>query len=109
MKIMLKTTIVSKKLILILSSFTIISLFGVLMIINTNTVVINVGTIVWMELEGGFYGIITDNGARYDPINLGSNYQIRGQRIFFIALKSANQGSFHMWGTIIDIIYIQKI
>jgi inhibitor of cysteine peptidase len=106
---MLRSTFVRKKGLFILSSFTIISLFGAFIVINLNVVVIDVGTIVWMDLEGGFYGIVTDSGMRYEPIDLDSRFQVHGQRLFFIALISANQASFHMWGTLIDLLYIQNL
>ncbi|MFX1535864.1 MAG: hypothetical protein ACFFDI_16740 [Promethearchaeota archaeon] len=74
---------------------------------NTNDV--ETGTVKFMDLEGGFFGIITDEGKHYDPINLESDYQIDDLRVRFKAKIRDDLGSFHMWGTIIEIIWIEKI
>ncbi|MFX0062222.1 MAG: hypothetical protein ACFFC7_08530 [Candidatus Hermodarchaeota archaeon] len=75
--------------------------------INTND--FETGTVRFMDFEGGFFGIITDEGKHYDPINLESDYQIDGLRIHFKAKIRDDLGSFHMWGTIIEITWIEKI
>ena len=67
------------------------------------------GTVKFLDLEGGFYGIISDNGENYDPINLGKEFQVDGLRVRFDAKKRENLTSFHMWGTIIEIINIERI
>lgn len=67
------------------------------------------GTVKFLDFEGGFYGIIGDNGKNYDPINLGKEFQVDGLRVRFDAKKSENVASFHMWGTIIEIINIERI
>ncbi|MDI6889237.1 MAG: hypothetical protein QMC78_06105 [Methanocellales archaeon] len=59
-------------------------------------------------LEGGFYGIISDDGEHYDPLNLGPEFQEDGLRVWFKAKISENQTSVHMWGTIVEIISIEK-
>ncbi len=41
------------------------------------------GTIVYLNFEGGFYGIIADNGEHYDPINLPSEFKKDGLRVRF--------------------------
>jgi hypothetical protein len=61
------------------------------------------GTVVWVPLEGGFYGIIGDDGTQYDPLNLPEEYAEDGFRIGFTAIEEQNVASIHMWGTIITI------
>jgi len=73
----------------------------------TNTVLI-AGTVNYLDLEGGFYGIV-DGKNNYDPIDLPEDFQIDGLRVFVIARISKSQTSFHMWGTIIQIEFIIKI
>lgn len=67
------------------------------------------GTVKFLDFEGGFYGIISDNGENYDPINLSKEFQVDGLRVRFDAKKQENVASFHMWGTIIEIINIERI
>jgi len=67
------------------------------------------GTVQFIELEGGFYGIISDDGNKFDPINLDSEFRVDGLRVEFEYKKANGQDSFHMWGTIIEIISIRKI
>jgi len=63
------------------------------------------GEIVHNDFEGGFYGIVGDNGDYYDPINLPSIYQIEDLRVTFSA-DILNQSSIHMWGSVIGITKI---
>jgi inhibitor of cysteine peptidase len=72
-------------------------------------VVTGTGTIVWLDLEGGFWGIIGDDGEHYDPINLDSDFQDEDLRVYFEAKIRTDLGSFHMWGKIVEILKIQKL
>jgi hypothetical protein len=67
------------------------------------------GTVTWLPMEGGFFGIITDDGKRYDPLNLPAEYAKDGMRVGFTAKTDPDMASFHMWGTIVSIIDIQPI
>jgi hypothetical protein len=61
------------------------------------------GTVTWVPLEGGFYGIIADDGTQYDPLNLPEKYLQDGLRIRLSAVETPDVAGFHMWGTIITI------
>ncbi|MDG6244099.1 MAG: protease inhibitor I42 family protein [Methanolobus sp.] len=67
------------------------------------------GTVKYIELEGGFYGIITADEARYDPINLAENLRSDGMEVEFVAYPRNDIMGFHMWGQIIEIRTIDKI
>jgi len=71
------------------------------------------GTITYIELEGGFYGIIWDNGIgklkHLDPTNLSSEFKEDGLRISFKAKILEDQVSFHMWGIVVEILEIEKL
>ena len=43
------------------------------------------GTIEYIPLEGGFYGIVTDEGEKYLPLNLPEEFMKDGLRIWFKA------------------------
>ena len=61
------------------------------------------GRVIYLDNEGGFYGIICDNGTTYDPVNLPGDYQVDELRVKFNGTVLANQTGIHMWGTMITI------
>lgn len=67
------------------------------------------GTVRYLELEGGFYGLVADDGRRYDPINLPAEYKKDGLRVKFAIREKKGVVSFHMWGRIVEVIKIQKV
>jgi hypothetical protein len=67
------------------------------------------GTIVFLSFEGGFYGIKGDDGRSYDPINLPVEFRKEGMRIRFEAKELRDRASFHMWGTIVELVHVQKL
>jgi hypothetical protein len=67
------------------------------------------GTIVFKELEGGFYGIEADDGKKYNPINLNKQYQKDGLRIKFDAKVKRGMVGIHMWGEYVEILKIEKL
>jgi hypothetical protein len=60
-------------------------------------------------IEGGFYGIVADNGARYDPHNLPEEFAIDGLRVKFQVVEEKCMGGIHMWGKIVRIIWIETL
>ncbi|NVM19849.1 MAG: hypothetical protein HWN80_19255 [Candidatus Lokiarchaeota archaeon] len=67
------------------------------------------GTVKYMDFEGGFYGIIADDGSHYDPMNLPEGFKTDGLRVIFSAIIKRDLFSFHMWGLVIEIIDIQLL
>jgi hypothetical protein len=67
------------------------------------------GTVIYVSLEGGFYGIKGDDGRNYDPVNLPEEFRKDGLRVRFAARELKDQASFHMWGVLVEVITIQKI
>ena len=76
---------------------------------SINNLVVTRGTVEYFSFEGGFYGIISNSGKGYDPINLPPEFQENGTKVFIIAQKNLKMLSDHMWGEIIRIISIRKI
>jgi hypothetical protein len=70
---------------------------------------IGTGRVRYIDLEGGFYGIVSDNGENYDPLNLPDEFKQDYLNISFKAKILTNQSSYHMWGKIVYIIEIEKI
>ena len=67
------------------------------------------GTITFLGFEGGFYGIISDDGKHYDPINLEKRFQVDGSRVRFKLKIMEGYLGFHMWGAIVQIIHIEQL
>ena len=67
------------------------------------------GTVVFVDLEGGFFGIICEDGERYDPINLGWDYREDGLEVEFTAMIRDDLETTRMWGTTIEIIEIDVL
>jgi hypothetical protein len=67
------------------------------------------GTVVFLSFEGGFYGIKGDDGRNYDPINISQEFRADGMRVRFAAKELPGRASVHMWGTIVELLTIQKL
>ena len=67
------------------------------------------GTIVWKALEGGFFAIHSDDGKKYDPINLPDSLKKEGLRIHATARLKKGAMSFHMYGAIVELVDIGPV
>jgi len=57
------------------------------------------GTVSWQDIEGGFWGIRSDDGSEYLPVNdLPGPAQRDGARISFEVEPTASGVSMMMWG-----------
>lgn len=66
------------------------------------------GMIRHMQLEGGFFGIVTDAGERFLPENLERGFQQDSMRVAFEGVVT-NRPTTAMWGRTITITHIEKI
>jgi len=66
------------------------------------------GTIQYMDVEGGFYAISSDDGAGYDPTNLATGFQRDGLRVRFEG-KLLGNVSIHQWGKLIELTSIEAL
>ncbi|MBM2830984.1 MAG: hypothetical protein HW414_36 [Dehalococcoidia bacterium] len=67
------------------------------------------GTVKFIELEGGFYGIAGDDGKNYDPINLAQDFRQDGMRVRFEAKVRTDMASTRQWGALVEITRISKL
>ena len=67
------------------------------------------GTIKYIDLEGGFYGIAGDDGTNYNPINLAEPYRRDGLRVRFEATPRTDLLSTQMWGTLVELTRIDRL
>jgi len=66
------------------------------------------GTVQYIPLEGGFYGIIDSEGNRYDPTNLDPEFEKHGLKVVFEGEPCEKCYGFHMWGQIYNLTKIKK-
>jgi hypothetical protein len=64
------------------------------------------GEVVYMELEGGFWAIRSEDGTNYEPRNLPERFERDGLSVQVEAQLSPDQGTFRMVG---PVIYIRSI
>ena len=75
---------------------------------DTEDIISFSGRVVYKNFEGGFWGIVSDDGKHYDPLVLPKQFQTEGIRVEGKARQS-NVAHFHMWGTIVDLIELKTI
>lgn len=73
-----------------------------------DNVLTEAGVVEFVNLDGGFYGIINPRGQKYEPINLSKEFQEPGLLVTVDA-KILTDVTTHQWGTPIEIIYITKV
>jgi len=56
------------------------------------------GTVRYLNLEGGFWGIIADNGQKILPKNLPQEYRKDGIRLSFTAQEIIGMMTIQQWG-----------
>ena len=76
---------------------------------NVDDTISKTGTVVFVNLEGGFFGIVDDEDERYDPINLDWDYREDGLKVEFQAMIRDDLPTSRMWGTTIEIIDIEVL
>ncbi|MEN6338144.1 MAG: hypothetical protein ABFE01_28135 [Phycisphaerales bacterium] len=67
------------------------------------------GTVRHIDVEGGFYGIETDDGLKLDPVNLPADFQQDGVRVRVTVEPLKDRISFHMWGKLVRIVAIERL
>jgi inhibitor of cysteine peptidase len=65
------------------------------------------GTIVFVPLEGGFFGIAADDGKKYLPLNLSPEFQVDGLRVAFEAQEAPDTATIQMWGVPVNVTFIE--
>jgi len=66
------------------------------------------GTVVFLAFEGGFFGIIDDQGRHWDPSNLSEEFKTDSLRVRFEGTIT-DLYTFHMWGRTIELTSIERI
>lgn len=66
------------------------------------------GIVVRVELEGGFYGIVSETGERYDPMNLPEEFREDSLQVFFEGIPKEDVVTFRQWGTPLELSTIRR-
>ncbi len=64
------------------------------------------GIATYVNLEGGFWGFIADDGARYVPVNLPDDAPLEEGGWVVVTAVPVEVSTIHMWGTPIRVIEI---
>jgi hypothetical protein len=67
------------------------------------------GTINHIDLEGGFYGLIADDGRKYLPKDLAREFKVNGLRVRFQVKILTGVVTIYMWGTPVEVLSIEKL
>jgi hypothetical protein len=65
-------------------------------------------TVTYVDLEGGFYGLVTDDGRRFLPQDLPAEYRTDGIRVSFSADVVDGGAGIQMWGTPVEVRSIER-
>ncbi len=67
------------------------------------------GTITSINLEGGSFGIVGDDGKDYLPLNLDKQYEQDGLRVAFEYEPVKDVATIQMWGETVNLTFIESI
>lgn len=67
-----------------------------------------VATIRHVPLEGGFFGLVSSDGTQYDPTNLSPEFRQDGLQVRATLRPLRGVASYRMWGTIVEILSMEK-
>lgn len=67
------------------------------------------GTVRFLDISGGFWGIVGDDGRKFDPMELDAAFQKEGLRVRFEAVPETDMMSTRMWGTMIALVHIEAL
>lgn len=74
-----------------------------------SAIIQDTGTVHYIDISGGFYGIISDAGRHFDPLNLESAYQKDGLRVRFAGEELQGLVTMRMWGRPLRIQHIERL
>lgn len=66
------------------------------------------GFIEYVPLEGGFFGLITDDGQRYVPTNLPTEFRLGKLRVCGELQVNPDQIGFQQWGVFATLLSIRR-
>jgi len=67
------------------------------------------GQVYYTNIEGGFYGIVGDDGIKYQPTNLPRKLKKEGLSVKFDGKMKSSIVSVFQWGTIVELSNVREI
>ncbi|MBP2145002.1 hypothetical protein J2129_000456 [Methanofollis sp. W23] len=67
------------------------------------------GTVTYIDLEGGFYGIIGDDGEHYLPLDLDEAFERDGLEVRFTLAPADEIVTIQQWGRPVYVVSIEEI
>ena len=67
------------------------------------------GTVKYMEFEGGFFGIVDENGTKLLPMKLAKQYRKNGTVLKFKGYIIKDMATIQQWGTPFEITEVELI
>lgn len=75
---------------------------------KNNDLVYFEGKVVFLTFEGGFWGIVSSDGQKYNPYSeLPDKFMIEGMEVKGKLRKIKDGVGFQMWGELVDIVEIE--
>ncbi|MGB0935892.1 MAG: hypothetical protein ACPGTQ_00470 [Colwellia sp.] len=65
--------------------------------------------VIFLESEGGFYGIVTNTGEKLLPMNLATEYKVVGTKLKIQGKKIEDMMTIQQWGTPFEIYQVELI
>jgi len=65
--------------------------------------------VIYLSFEGGFYGLVTENGTKLLPMNLSKQYKVAGTVLNVTGHEIKDLMSSRQWGTAYKIEDIKLI
>ncbi|MFK8005457.1 MAG: hypothetical protein AB8H03_03765 [Saprospiraceae bacterium] len=62
------------------------------------------GKVVYQNFSSGFWGIVSDSGKEYRPVNFPNQLKKKGARVDIVIKKMKDEVSMFMWGEPVKII-----
>jgi serpin B len=66
------------------------------------------GTVVYVPISGGFYGILAEDGSQYLPLDLDEAWHVDGLEVTFSARPEPEAMTIYMWGTAVSVLSIAR-
>lgn len=66
------------------------------------------GTVRYVDLEGGFYGLVDEAGTKYDPRTLPERLRVDGLSVRFRVVEE-DVMTTRMWGSPVKVLSIERV
>ena len=66
-----------------------------------------VAKVKWISLEGGFYGLVAEDGSKFLPLNLPEEFREDGLKVKVRGKIRKDVATIYMWGTPLEIFEIE--